>query len=165
MATGSAALMQRSHGRDDPLENGMQSPGWTPKLRSRDRQPREQLFADPGGAMPCVQKEGESGLKSTPGFDDGPDRIPTTRRPGLHSWNSAERRPSWDSNPGLKLRRLLGCPSYPTRAQRSHRDADITLIAPETARTPSAPRSPGVKSPRSGRSRTLRASTHGPGST
>src|SRR2546422_2271522 len=60
---------------------------------------------------------------------------------------------------------ILGCPSYPTRAHRSHRDADITLIAPETARTPSAPRSPGGKSPRSGRSRTLRAATRGPGST
>src|SRR5207249_134897 len=75
--------------------------------------------------------------------------------------------PAWsvESTPGLKLRRLLGCPSYPTRAHRSHRDADITLIAPETARTLSAPRSPGGKSPRSGRSRTLRAATRGPGST
>src|SRR3989442_15401023 len=60
---------------------------------------------------------------------------------------------------------ILGCPSYPTRAQRSHRDADITVIAPEAAQTPSALRSPDGKSPRSGRSRTPRAAARGPGST
>src|SRR5437867_1416611 len=70
MATGSAAQVARSLGQDAPLADRMQSPGWTAKLRAPDRRRREQLSAGPGGAMPCVQKEGEGGLKSTLEFDD-----------------------------------------------------------------------------------------------
>ena len=62
--------MARLLRQDDPLENEMESGGWSGNLRSRDRRRKEQIFAGPGGAMPWLQKEGESGLKSTLEFDD-----------------------------------------------------------------------------------------------